>query len=57
MKEYTLDFTKKAEVHIKKLKKLGDKAIVKKLEELFHELRKHPRTGTGKPKFLKYEKC
>lgn len=41
---------------IQKLKKIGDKVILKKLDRLFTELREHPTTGTGQPEQLKHER-
>jgi toxin YoeB len=38
------------EAHIK----AGNKQHLKKIFALFEELKQHPQTGTGKPKFLKY---
>ncbi len=36
-------------------KKLGDKAIQKKIEKLLVELMKHPETGTGQIEQMKYD--
>jgi toxin YoeB len=32
----------------------GNKILLKKIYQLFEELKEHPRTGTGKPEYLKY---
>lgn len=32
----------------------GNKQLLKKIYQLFEELKQHPQTGTGKPKLLKY---
>ena len=57
MKKYKIRFLKEANEDIRKLKKIGDESIIKKLDDLFNELRNHPKIGTGKPEYLKYEKC
>ena len=44
-----------ADEGVLKLKKSGDKQVLKKLDSLINELRVHPRTGTGKPEQLKYQ--
>lgn len=51
---YTLNFSKTALEDIKKHKKSGDKATLKKIERLLHELMQHPKTGTGQPEILKH---
>ena len=51
---YHLDFTDKAKEDIGFHKKSGNKAVLKKLLILLHELAEHPFTGTGKPEILKY---
>jgi toxin YoeB len=51
---YTLEFTETALADIEKHKKSGDKAVLKKIEKLLHELMEHPTTGTGQPERLKY---
>jgi toxin YoeB len=52
---YFLDFTEEALTDIKRHKKSGDKAILKKIEKLLLELKEHPTTGTGQPELLKYD--
>jgi toxin YoeB len=52
---YTLDFSNQAKEDIAFHKKVGDKAILKKLLVLFKELSDHTFVGTGKPKPLKHE--
>lgn len=39
---------------LQKIYKSGNKAIIKKIEDLFIELSEHPYTGTRKPEPLKY---
>ena len=52
--EYALKFEDQAILDIARLKKSGDKAIIKKLEKLLSEMQEHPRTGTGQVEQLKY---
>jgi len=52
---YTLEFSKIALEDIKKHKKSGDKATLKKIEKLLNELMEHPTTGTGQPEILKHD--
>jgi len=35
--------------------KSGDKASIKRVEKIFHELEEHPEKGTGRPEKLRYE--
>jgi len=51
---YTIELTIDAIKDIEKLKKSGDKKVLKKIDKLLDELREHPKTGTGKPELLKY---
>jgi len=51
---YKLEFQKKAEDDIIRLKKSGEVQAVKKLTALLKELEIHPETGTGKPERLKH---
>ena len=51
---YLLAFSKIALADIKKHRKSGDKAILRKIEQLLNELREHPTTGTGQPELLKH---
>ena len=51
---YALEFSENAIVDIEKHKKSGDKAVLKKIEQLLNELMEHPTTGTGQPEVLKY---
>ncbi|HCX23926.1 MAG: Txe/YoeB family addiction module toxin [Flammeovirgaceae bacterium] len=52
---YELVLTKTALKDIEKHKKAGDKATLKKLQQLLNELREHPFLGTGQPELLKHE--
>jgi toxin YoeB len=51
---FEIDFTLEALEDIEKLKKTGNKLILKKLFSLIQELKQHPETGTGKPERLKH---
>ncbi len=51
---FEIDFTLEALEDIEKLKKTGNKVILKKLFSLIQELKQHPETGTGKPERLKH---
>ncbi len=52
---YTIAFTKTALLDIERHKKSGDRAILKKINQLLNELLEHPRTGTGQPEKLKHD--
>ena len=51
---YELNFTEIALKDIAKHKKVGDKAVLRKIEKLLSELKEHPTIGTGQPELLKY---
>ncbi|HZK08971.1 MAG TPA: Txe/YoeB family addiction module toxin [Bacteroidales bacterium] len=51
---FELEFTEEALADLNRLKKAGDKKLLKKLFNLLLELREHPLTGTGKIERLKY---
>lgn len=51
---FEIVFTLEALEDIEKLKKTGNKVLVKKVFTLIQELKDHPETGTGKPEKLKY---
>jgi len=53
--KYNLNIADIAQEGLAKLKKSEPSAYAK-VVELLRELRNHPRTGTGKPEFCKYEK-
>ena len=57
MKRYNIKYLNKAKKDIKKLNKIGNKSLIRKLDDLLNELEKHPKSGTGKPEYLKYKKC
>ncbi len=51
---YSIEFTDKALEGIEKLKKSGNKPVLKKIRKLLNELTEHPYTGTGQPEQLKH---
>jgi toxin YoeB len=51
---YSIEFTPKALEGIDKLKKSGNKPVLKKFRKLLDELTEHPYTGTGQPEQLKH---
>ncbi len=50
---YELILTPEAERHIEEWKRSGQKKTLKKIGDLFEELRQHPKTGTGQVEQLK----
>lgn len=52
--KYQIIYSPEAIEDIEKLKKTGNKAIMKKLKALIEELKAHPETGTGQPERLKH---
>ncbi|GHU93749.1 hypothetical protein FACS1894156_1040 [Bacteroidia bacterium] len=54
---YKLEFTFNADKQLQAHIMAGNKKQLVKIYTLFEELQKHPRTGTGKPKLLKYEQA
>lgn len=50
---YELILLPEAEDHLREWKKAGQKKIVKKILDLFEELKVHPKTGTGKVEQLR----
>ncbi|MBK8808979.1 MAG: Txe/YoeB family addiction module toxin [Bacteroidales bacterium] len=52
---YILEFSETALYDIETHKKVGDKAVLKKIDKLLNELMKHPTTGTGQPEKLKHD--
>ena len=51
---FEIEFTPEALEDLEKLKKTGNKVILKKAYSLIQELKHHPESGTGKPERLKY---
>lgn len=54
MGQYSVELVGSSREDLRKIYKSGNKAIIKKIEDLFMELSEHPYTGTGKPEPLKY---
>ena len=54
--KYDIEFSIEAKEDIERLKKSGDKKLLKKLLVIVTELKEHPKTGTGKPEMLKHYK-
>lgn len=52
---YTLEFSKTALKDLEKHKKAGDRATLRKIQQLLNELIEHPLTGTGQPELLKHD--
>lgn len=52
---YQVQFTEKALQGIEKLKKSGNKSLLRKLKTLLDELTMHPYSGTGQPEQLKHD--
>lgn len=50
---YELILQPEAEQHLEEWKKSGKKKILKKIADLFSELREHPTTGTGQVEQLR----
>lgn len=55
MNKYELVFTQRAVDGIERLKKSGNKPVLKKLKSLLLEISEHPFTGTGQPEQLKHK--
>ena len=51
---FEIEFTIEALQDIEKLKKTGNKPLLKKFFSLIQELKEHPEPGTGKPERLKH---
>jgi toxin YoeB len=51
---YHLDFSDQANSDISYHKKIGNKAILRKILNLLNKLSEHPFEGTGKPEALKH---
>lgn len=55
MNTFFIELDPVAEKHLNDHVKAGNKKLLKKILNLFAELEKHPKTGTGKPHILKYQ--
>lgn len=51
---YSVEFTPKALEGIDKLRRSGNRTILRKIRKLLDELTEHPYTGTGQPEQLKH---
>ncbi|GGI28299.1 hypothetical protein GCM10008119_31960 [Pedobacter mendelii] len=54
MGEYSIVLEKIAEKQIKLHFKSGDKASIKRINQIFEELKSNPYSGIGNPETLKY---
>ena len=54
MGEYIIVLEAKAEKDLKLLHKSGDKVTIKRVNQIYEELKTHPKTGLGNPEELKY---
>lgn len=52
--KYAIVFLPEAEEDLKRLKKSGNKTLLRKLNVLLEEISEHPTFGTGKPEQLKH---
>jgi toxin YoeB len=53
MGEYSVVISEEAMDDLKYWKKIGEKAILRKIDHIFRELALHPTTGSGKPEALR----
>jgi toxin YoeB len=54
MGKYHIEISESAKIDFLKHKKSGNKATLKKIDQLISELREHPFSGSGKPEALKH---
>ncbi len=54
MGKYQIEISESAKIDLLKHKKSGNKATLKKIDQLISELRDHPFSGSGKPEALKH---
>lgn len=55
MGKYLVDITDQAKKQLAEILKSGDKASIKKIQQIFIELSVHPASGVGKPEKLKFQ--
>ncbi len=55
MGEFKVILSDRAKKDLLAIERSGDKASIKKVEQIVTELYTHPETGTGKPERLKFE--
>lgn len=54
MGKYFVEITDQAKTQLAAILKSGDKASIKKIQQIFIELSIHPASGVGKPEKLKF---
>ena len=54
MGKYLIEISETAKIDLLKHKKAGNKATLKKIDQLISEQREHPFSGSGKPEALKH---
>jgi toxin YoeB len=54
MGKYSIAIEKRAQQELQDFYKSGNKAVIKKIKQIFDELEEHPQTGIGKPEQLKH---
>jgi toxin YoeB len=54
MGKYSVKVAEEARKQLRQIYKSGNKAVIRKIEQLFVELSEHPYTGTGQPEQMKY---
>ena len=55
MGKYTLEISSKARKELQEHYRSGNKSVIRKIEQIFHELSINPYEGTGNPEPLKYQ--
>jgi toxin YoeB len=55
MGKYSLVLSNEAKEHLRIWHRSGDKAAIKRIEQIFVELAEHPQKGIGKPERLKHQ--
>ena len=53
MAKYFIEVQKNAQRHLQFQHKSGDKASIKRINQIFEDLSEHPETGVGQPEQLK----
>lgn len=54
MGEYTVVLEAEAEKDLKRHHKAGDRVTINRINQIYEELKIHPKTGLGNPEELKY---
>jgi toxin YoeB len=55
MAKYSVVVQKNAQKHLQTHYKSGDKASIKRINQIFEELSEHPEIGIGQPEQLKFD--